>query len=193
MWRNKAAFMITRPTWRFKADVLALLPLSLFLMALIVSGRSDKAELSFSGDERKAADIIEARGYSIISAAGQSESYELSKEKLNQPPYMTIWSVQETEPDPYIGKMIASYSFVVSGHPLEQMYTASADHSSEYEIHINVLLSDGEVIGGYSYPIKKDNVALMGGVYSLDGKTQEELTGLTYSEWFAQWKNKYSE
>lgn len=62
-------------------------------MILIVSGCSDKAELSFSGDERKAADIIEARGYSIISAAGQSESYELSKEKLNQPPYMIIWSV----------------------------------------------------------------------------------------------------
>lgn len=82
---------------------------------------------------------------------------------------------------------------MVSGHPLEQMYAASADHSSEYEIHINVLLSDGEVIGGYSYPVKKDNAELMGGVYSLDGKTQEELTGLSYSEWFAQWKNKYSE
>lgn len=33
----------------------------------------------------------------------------------------------------------------------------------------------------------------MGGVYSIDGKTQEEITGLSYSEWLAQWTKKYAE
>ena len=85
-----------------------MLLLSLFLMPLIVSSCSNKSVLSLSGDERKAAEIIEAKGYSIISALGESENYVLSKEKLIQPPYMIIWVVQETEPEQYIGKSIAS-------------------------------------------------------------------------------------
>lgn len=184
--------MMNAHTKQLKASMLAVLLLSLFLMSLILSSCSNKSVLSLSGDERKAADFIESRGYSIISALGESEDYVLSKEKLIQPPYTNIWSVQEAEPEPYIGNSIASYSFVVSGHPLEHMY-ASEDDSSEYEIHIDVSLSDGEVIGGYSYPVRKDSALLMGGVYSIDGKTQEELTGLSYSEWLVQWKKKYSE
>lgn len=161
-------------------------------MLLIISSCSNKSVPSLIGDERKAADRIESKGYSIISTLGESEVYELSKEKLMQPPYMNIWSVQERKPEQYIGKSITSYSFVVSGHPLEHMY-ASADLSSEYEIHIHVLLSEGNVIGGYSYPVRQDGTLLMGGFYSIDGKTQEEMTGLSYNEWLVQWKKAYSD
>lgn len=179
-------------TKRLKTSLFVMLLLSLFLILLIVSSCSNKSVSSLNGDERKAADMLESKGYSIISTLGELEGYELSKEKLIQPPYMNIWSVQERKPEQYIGKSITSYSFVVSGHPLEYIY-ASADISLEYEIHIGVLLSDGIVIGGYSYPVRKDGTLLMGGFYSIDGKTQEEMTGLSYNEWLIQWKKTYSD
>jgi len=162
------------------------------IMFLIVTGCSSEAEPAIHGDERKAADAIKAKGYKIFSTLGESEVYILDREKLIEAPYMNIWSVQEADPEQYFGKSIASYDFVVSGHPLEQMY-ASTNQSSKYEFHINVMLSEGEVIGGYAYPVGIDGALSMGGAYSIDGKSQEEMTGLSYSEWLAQWKKKYSQ
>jgi hypothetical protein len=50
------------------------------------------------------------------------------------------------------------------------------------------MLSEGKVIGGYSFP----NIdGLAGSVYSLDGKTLEEVTGITFKEWSDNWKKKY--
>jgi len=168
----------------------------MFLLAVaivfLVSGCSSEAEPELHGDERKAAEAIKAKGYKILSTLGESEAYILERAKLLEAPYMNIWSVQEAVPEQYFGKSIASYDFVVSGHPLEQLY-ASANQSSEYKFHINVMLSEGEVIGGYAYPVSKDGALSMGGVYSINGKSQEDMTGLSYSEWLAQWKKKYGE
>ncbi|TFB13595.1 hypothetical protein E3U55_15865 [Filobacillus milosensis] len=48
-----------------------------------------------------------------------------------------------------------------------------------------------EVIGGWSYPISK-NDDVVGAPYSLDGKTAEEVKG-NYSTWLEEWKNRYGE
>ena len=166
--------------------------LAAVLLFLLVSGCSSEAKSELQGDERTAAAAIEAKGYKIVTALDESDEYILDRAKLAEHLYMNIWSVQEVEPEQYIGKLITTYGFIVSGHPLEQIY-AFADQSSAYEYHTKVMLSEGKVIGGYSYPVRKDGDLLMGGVYSIDGKTQEEITGLSYSEWLAQWTKKYAE
>lgn len=48
---------------------------------------------------------------------------------------------------------------------------------------------DGEIIGGYSYP----NENVYGAVSSLEGKSLEEVTGLTFLEWREDWADKYSQ
>lgn len=125
------------------------------LMFLLVSGCSSEAESELQGDERIAAAALEAKGYKIVTALGESDAYVLHEEKLTEHLYMNIWSVQEVEPEQYIGKLVTNYGFIVSGHPLEHTY-ASADQSSAYEYHTKVMLSEGKVFGGYSYPVRKD-------------------------------------
>lgn len=49
------------------------------------------------------------------------------------------------------------------------------------------MLSDDKIVGGYSFPDEK----MVGSVYSLDGKTLEEVTGLSFQQWEENWKKKY--
>lgn len=52
------------------------------------------------------------------------------------------------------------------------------------------MLSEGKVIGGNSIPNTYE-VLLGLACYSLDGKTLEEVTGLSYQQWDENWKKKY--
>lgn len=52
-------------------------------------------------------------------------------------------------------------------------------------------LLSGEVVGGYSFPDSDE--LLYGGVYAIDGRTMEDVKGLTYPEWIDQWTRKYGE
>ncbi|MCT8138524.1 hypothetical protein H1D32_12700 [Anaerobacillus sp. CMMVII] len=56
---------------------------------------------------------------------------------------------------------------------------------------ISVLLVDGIVIGGTSWPVTEEQ--LRGWVYSLDGQTLEELHGIDYPSWERAWTEKYSD
>ncbi|MEG6616389.1 hypothetical protein V6C27_08160 [Peptococcaceae bacterium 1198_IL3148] len=50
------------------------------------------------------------------------------------------------------------------------------------------MLSDGKIIGGYSCP----NANVVGAsYYSIDGRTLEEVTGLSFQQWQENWKKKY--
>lgn len=49
------------------------------------------------------------------------------------------------------------------------------------------MLSEGNIIGGYSYP----NANVSGAFSSIDGKTLEEVTGLSFQQWQDNWKKKY--
>jgi len=46
------------------------------------------------------------------------------------------------------------------------------------------MVCENKAIGGYSLPDED----LIGGVYSLEGKTLEEVTGLNYQDWLKKWK-----
>ena len=49
---------------------------------------------------------------------------------------------------------------------------------------------ENEVVGGYSFPNNSEN--LYGGVYSIDGLTLEEVTGMDFPTWQKEWQKKYN-
>lgn len=126
---------------------------------------------------------IEAQGYKIISFIGEIDKYVLEKSKLyggtETIPYQQIWSVQEVAPDKYFGKEISTYCFIVKAHPLQKTYNVNTK--------VYIMISENKLIGGYSFPNKE----LSGSLYSLDGRTLEEVTGLSFEEWRSNLQNKY--
>lgn len=156
----------------------------------VISGCNSDSSESLPCYEDKAASHVKSKGYRIHSSLGVTNTYTLDSQKLTQKPYMDIWSVQETEPDPYLGKTITTCGFVVSNHPLEEKY-ADIDQENDYEFHVHIMLAEGRVIGGTTVPVRKNGATLFGGVYSLDGKTLEEITGLDYKRWLEEWEKKY--
>lgn len=138
-----------------------------------------------TGNEKTAEQYVEQQGYKVISQKGEVHKYTLEKSRLfgstETVPYQQSWGVQNVEPDKYFGKEIKVYGFTVSNHPLEKRNKAKTN--------VYIMLAEGKIIGGYSLP---DIDGLKGGVYSLDGKTLEEVTGLTFKEWSENWKRKYS-
>jgi len=49
--------------------------------------------------------------------------------------------------------------------------------------------SGDDVIGGYSIPDYQE--LHMGWVYSIDGETLEEMTGMSYPGWLEEWNKAY--
>lgn len=78
----------------------------------------------------------------------------------------------------------AVYAFTVSGHPL--------DENSDYDkpqTNVYIMSSATVIIGGYSYLTHSEMND--GWVYTIDGQTLEQHTGISYSAWLEQWKDKY--
>ncbi|GAB6928095.1 hypothetical protein JCM10914A_20780 [Paenibacillus sp. JCM 10914] len=157
--------------------------LIILLTFISFSLRSDQP---MSGEQKIAANYVEARGYKIVSSPSEPFTYTLEKALLNpdngQLPYIQIWGVQSIDPAAYFGKEITSHSFIVSGHPLDAMY---GTHTA-----LQVMMAEGKVIGGTSFPDRDD---LAGAPYALDGRTLEDVIGISFSEWRKQWAEKYDE
>lgn len=149
------------------------------LMLLILVGCNNEV----TGDEKIAEQYVMAQGYKDITYKGEVYSYTLEKSELFEStesiPFQQAWGVQKVEPEKYFGKVIKIYGYTVQNHPLEKIYKS--------KINVYIMLSKSEVIGGYSFPDNDSD----GGCYSLDGKTLEEVTGLSYKEWSDNWKKKY--
>ncbi len=151
------------------------------LILMLVAGCSQSA----TGDAKTAADYVKFQGYEITARKGETEHYILEKSKLygglEARPFQQAWGVQTVEPDGYFGKEILVYGFTVKNHPLEKIYKQS-DGTNVY-----IMLSDGQIIGGYSFP----NADVLGAFSSLDGETLEEVTGLSFQQWRQKWKERY--
>ena len=93
--------------------------------------------------------------------------------------FMQLWAVQKEEPDTYFGKEVVTYRFIVKNHPLEQLYSPD-----DCDISVTVMLVDSKVIGGASGPKSKiKNLVMVGGEYSIEGKTPNDIKGMDYSQW----------
>ncbi|MDK8183479.1 DUF4830 domain-containing protein [Paenibacillus sp. UMB4589-SE434] len=152
------------------------------LLFLVLSGCGKEG----SDDEKTAEQYLEQHGYQVTSRQGKVQKYVLEKNKLTGSTenilYQQSWGVQSVEPDKYFGKEITVYQFTVKNHPLEKIYNIKTT--------VNVMLCEGQVIGGTSMPAQ-GNEAQMGAPYSLEGQTLEEVTKMSYKEWFEKWKMKY--
>lgn len=129
---------------------------------------------------------IKEHGYTIFKVLGESGRYKLDKGKLYGKPgsvfYSQQWAVQKVKPDDYFGKEIVLIGFHVKRHPLQK-----TDSNCKDGVSVCVMIVDGKAIGGTSTPI----VQTVGGCYSIDGKTMEQITGLTYKQHSEEWKKRY--
>ncbi|MCM3713968.1 hypothetical protein M3202_07705 [Alkalihalobacillus oceani] len=151
-----------------------------FIMLVFVGCTGDE---SISNHVVMAQDFLRHEGYEVVSYEGEgrrtfakSDLLELSNEQ--------VWAVQYTEPDEYLNKQIETVSFTVKNHPLDEQFNMG-------KTSVTVWLQNGEVIGGWSFPVSKKN-DVAGAPSSLDGKTAEEVQG-DYSKWQEQWREKYGE
>jgi hypothetical protein len=161
----------------------------IFYMA--VTDKGEEKFLSFQtniiNDEKTAEDYVKSKGYEITARKGEVHKYTLEKSRLygaaETIPYQQAWSVQTVEPDKYFGKEIIIYQFIVKNHPLQER-----DKNAKDGVNVSIMLSEGKIIGGTSYP----NAIVYGSCSSIDGKTLEEVTGLSFLQWSEKWKKKYA-
>jgi hypothetical protein len=149
------------------------------LSVLILSGCNKEV----TGDQETAKEYVEQLGYKITSYSDQVYKYTIENGTMEDTLNQQIWGVQKIEPDKYFGKEISMYGFTVSNHPLGKVYKLNTT--------VSIMICEGKVIGGTSFPDGKGKQRLIGGSYSLEGKTLEEITGLTYKEWQEKWHEKY--
>lgn len=156
--------------------LLTIVALTMFIMA----GCSQKTL------ESKLRDEIKEMGYEIIEYDDDVFTFEInSKEEeykdINQ---AIFWEIQEFDISNYEGKNIEYHIFRVSGHPVEKSVT----NAESTEIRLGVI--DDVIVGGLSSPYKKGETYL-GGPATIDGRNLEQLTDMTYEEWFNSWSEKY--
>ncbi|MNR14363.1 hypothetical protein D3C85_1308360 [compost metagenome] len=121
---------------------------------------------------------LENKGFEVISYEGRAWSYELTKQKIVTLPYMISWGLQSDDPSKYFGKTVHIEKFIVKHHPL-----------SQGKVDVYVYEVNGQPIGGTSYPHGDTSV---GGYWSLEGRTLEELQTKSFQDWQRDWINKYS-
>jgi hypothetical protein len=127
-------------------------------------------------------------GYKVISYEGNS-NYALTKEMLTQMPYMSDWGKQKIDPSEFIGSTVEIEKFIVSNHPLD--HWTSGNLKSKGKTAVSVWVTDTQVIGGTSFPIPDSKELLVGGNYSLDGKTLEEIQSMDFKTWLEKWQMKF--
>ncbi len=154
----------------------------LLAIALVGCSQTEKKEKTLSENGQAAKVFLEEMGYEV-EEVDKEGTQELSKKDLLTKDAQQVWAVQYKEPDEFLGKKIDTVGFTVKNHPLDDRYR-------EGKTKVTVFLVDGEVIGGWSYPIA--STPLASPPYSLDGKTAEEVKG-DYFKWLDEIEGKYSE
>lgn len=131
----------------------------------------------------KQSEYLNENDYNIIKSNGITETYILQKSILTEQPHNIIWGLQNLNPEDYFEKTIDAYSYVVSNHKLDS-------YGDKEETQLWLLICEKEIIGGYSFPNNTEK--LYGGVYSLEGLTLEEVTGMNFQTWSEKWMGKYN-
>lgn len=171
-------------------------------IASMLTGCSNSSEEAIKNTDRKVLEKIPVestrdieeylagKGYTVLSSPVKVETYKLGKSMLIDFPDQSIWGLQDCEPSDYIGKDIELYKCKVKDHPLDS-YKGNINHRTNSW----VMVCENNIIGGYSFPDFDDappELVPVGGCYSLDGRTLEEVTGIDFQEWREKWVKKYS-
>ncbi|MGM0898054.1 MAG: hypothetical protein ACQEV0_09145 [Bacillota bacterium] len=137
----------------------------LLLAVVLLAACNEDQQQSIAVLEAEA--YLERQGYTLISVV-EEESLLLEKRDLTDSAYAQIWQVQPLDSAQYIDKELTSVELIIQNHPLEILYSSKKTRTTVY-------LYQGEVIGGWSFPVTSSE-GLVGNVYSLDGKTAEEIS-----------------
>lgn len=139
------------------------------LLILFIAGYSQGNSKSQNVDMAK--QFLEEKGYSVIEHVTSVEPFILTEKDLSETRQMQIWQVQTHDAEDFFGKKIYGQIFVIKNHPLDKYESGSTNGLGKTQVYLMIV--DDEIIGGTSFPVTEE--PLRGGVYSLDGKTFEEL------------------
>ena len=164
----------------------------LSLFGLVLAGCNTSNTQAALSNEEKARAFVQTLGTTILTEEGEISRYTMNEEMLRDLSYMQLCAVQDDNPEAYLDREIVTYGFIIDHHPLEQRYAAIYEEN-EYETYVMIMIVDGKVIGGGSVAksMKIPDLVIAGGYSAVDGRTMEEVSGMEYAEWFADWKAKY--
>lgn len=168
--------------------------LTLLVFVFSLTGCSASQSVNISDQNGiTAKDYVESKGYKVSSYEGTSEVYTLTKEKLMSLPYSNYWGLQTEDPSAYLDKEVSVQKFIVANHPLDHWQSTSAKPEnivkSKGKTEVWIYFVDNEAVGGHSYPVIDQE--MLGGVWSLDGRTLEEVHSMSYQDWVEQWEAKF--
>ncbi len=119
-----------------------------------------------------AKEYLEEQGYNVLSYEHHQERYKITKSKLEILPYSFYWAVPGNNAEPFMGMVVDVEKFLVNHHPLDDWECCDGVKSNG-KVYTYVYVIEGKVVGGTSFPsLPKDN-EVIGGYWSLDGRTEE--------------------
>ena len=155
-----------------------------FCLFLVACGKEmeteSEPEMTENGQVAEA--YLEEQQYPIVSYDGEHTS-DLTLEKLTEDRERTIWGLQAASPDEYMGKTVYYENFTVKDHPI-------GEQSPNGQTAVSVMIVDGKVIGGTSFPVTDGSGS--GNGYSLNGESLEDIHP-DLQEWQDAWDKKYGE
>jgi uncharacterized lipoprotein YehR (DUF1307 family) len=165
--------------------ILILISIFLLISFTACSQQAEKTDIISITDEKDPIEYLQSKGYTVLTDIKKIDSKVISKDDLKGS-FINglIWSVQSFEPEKIIGKNVDYYCVDVKNHPLDK-YLDEGD-----SITVTVMKTDDKIIGGYSR-INFKEVKAGANIYSIDGRTLEEFTGLDFQTWRESWDKKY--
>ena len=132
-------------------------------------------DVKLSKEANLAKKFLSEKGYTVISYSSHTSSkYVLTKKMLEdkEDTYEAYkWKLQTVSAGVFIGKSIYNERFIVKNHPLDNWKYGHI--KGEGKTYIDVIVVEGNVIGGTSMPVTRD--AIVGKPFSLDGKKLSDL------------------
>ena len=123
---------------------------------------------------------VNSVNYKMVSYKGIKNEYILTKKNLAKPPYYIIWGMQDNiDIKDFLNKKVSVIELIVTDHPLME----KIKNYKYKSIRLYLLLVDDNIVGGYSTTLNSTD----GGLYSINGNTLEEKTGMSFQKWRAWW------
>lgn len=172
-----------------KKIMILLLTIALFTTGCSVS----KSQNIIDKDANVAKTYLEKKNYKVASFEGNVQNYNITKEKLLSMPYSMYWGLQTGDVSKFLNKDVKVEKFIVTNHPLDNWESQNTDPKlkvkSKGKTDVWVFVIDGQAVGGYSYPVLDEG--LISDVWSIDGKTLEEVHAMSYKDWSEQWNANF--
>ncbi|MUK87824.1 hypothetical protein GMD78_05340 [Ornithinibacillus sp. L9] len=144
----------------------------LLLFVALLLGLTGCQEKDLSETAALAKEYLEQQGYKVISYEQHQESYKIIESKIETMPYSFYWKMPGNDAKLYVGKMVDVEKFIVKNHPLDN-WECCDGVKSKGKVYVYVYVVEDKVVGGTSFPYGVDDAGLVGGYWSLDGRTEE--------------------